>query len=337
MGAQHYQEAIAARAESALSRSADDPWQVSRLIARSVRSPLPGTARLPMGRLRRAGVRERALVGRFLYPRDAVVHRMDLTLPPPSGPEVVTLHDVVAWRFGDEEKPAAAASKELRRADAVICVSEFTAGEAADLLGLQRAVVVPNGVDEHFFEAQPLSSPALEDLGIRSPFALYAGGSAARKNLSGLAEAWRLLRQRVPETQLVLAGPRSEARDELFAGLDDVVHVGRVEDATLTGLMAAASTVVVPSTYEGFGLPALEALAVGTPVVCARTSSLPEVVGDAAVLVEPTGQDIAEGLEAVLLSQVDRDGLVARGRERAAQFTWDVSADRHAQVWRSLR
>lgn len=336
MGAQHYQEAIAARAESALSRTAGDPWRVDRVIARSVRSPLPGTARLPMGRLRRAGVRERALFGRFLYPRDTVVHRMDLTLPPPSGPEVVTLHDVVAWRFPDEEKPASAAADEIRRADAVICVSEFTAGEAADLLGLQQTVVVPNGVDDHFFEAQPLPAESLERLGVRGRFALYAGGSAARKNLAGLAGAWSLLRERVPDTQLVLAGPRSTARDELFAGLDDVVHVGRVDDATLTGLMASASTVVVPSTYEGFGLPALEALAVGTPLVCARTSSLPEVVGDAALLVEPTPDHLAQGLEAVLLGQTDNDTMVSRGRERAARFTWDVSAERHARVWEQV-
>lgn len=336
MGAQHYQESIATRADAALLRMSDTEWGVHRVVARSMRSSLAGTARLPMGRLRRAGLRERALLGRLLYPRHAVVHRMDLTLPPPPGPQVVTLHDVVAWRFPDEEEPAAAAVEELRSADAVICVSAFTAQEAAELLGLRQTVVVPNGVDDHFFNARALSDAALERLGVHGPFALYAGGSAARKNLASLATAWQSLRDRVPEAQLVLAGPRSVGRDALFADMDSVVHVGRVDVAILTGLMASASVVVVPSTYEGFGLPALEALAVGTPLVCARTSSLPEVVGDAALLVEPTSSDIASGLEAVLLDQVNHAAMTERGRARAARFTWNVSADRHARVWDSL-
>ena len=133
MGAQGYEEQVAARAESAL-REVDPSWQVHRLVFRSVRSDLPGTGRLPMGWLTGAGRRSRAAVGRVVYPPGAVVHRTALELPP--GPiDVVTLHDVVAWCFGDESPPVRAAAAELRSAAAVICVSEFTAGEARDLLG----------------------------------------------------------------------------------------------------------------------------------------------------------------------------------------------------------
>lgn len=337
MGAQHYQEAIAERAAPSLGRVSDQQWRVDRLIARSLRSHLPGTHRLPMGRLRHAGLRERTAMGRIVYPRGALVHRMDLNLPPAPGPQVITLHDVVAWRYPDEERPARAAAEELRRADVVVCVSQFTAQEAAEMLGLRNTVVVPNGVDDRFLQAQPLSSVGLEQMGIRPPFVLYAGGSAERKNLSGLAGAWGLLSTQFPDTELVLAGPRSAARDNLFRGLSRVNHLGRVGDDELPGIMAAATAVVVPSLYEGFGLPALEALAVGTPLVCAETSSLPEVVGDCAVLVEPTPAGLAGGLEAVLDDPREMTATVARGRKRAAQFTWEASADSHARVWDALR
>ena len=172
MGAQGYEEQLAARAESAL-REVDPSWQVHRLVFRSVRSDLPGTGRLPMGWLTGAGRRSRAAVGRVVYPPGAVVHRTALELPP--GPiDVVTLHDVVAWRFGDESPPVRAAAAELRSAAAVICVSEFTAGEARDLLGLTEVRVVPNGVAAAFFDAIPLDAPALAGLGLPRRFVLLS-------------------------------------------------------------------------------------------------------------------------------------------------------------------
>lgn len=179
MGAQGYEEQLAARAESAL-REVDPSWQLHRLVFRSVRSDLPGTGRLPMGWLTGAGRRSRAVVGRVVYPPGAVVHRTALELPP--GPiDVVTLHDVVAWRFGDESPPVRAAAAELRSAAAVVCVSEFTAGEARDLLGLTEVRVVPNGVAGAFFDAIPLDAAALAGLGLPRRFVLHAGGAARRK------------------------------------------------------------------------------------------------------------------------------------------------------------
>ena len=109
-----------------------------------------------------------------------------------------------------------------------------------------------------------------------------------------------------------------------------------MDDSTARGVMAAASAVVVPSIYEGFGLPALEAMAVGVPVVAARRSSLPEVCGDAAYLVEPDPAGLAEGLLAALDGGADVEAMVARGRHRAERFTWEASVSAHAAVRRVL-
>ncbi|WP_238695274.1 glycosyltransferase family 4 protein [Ornithinimicrobium flavum] len=261
---------------------------------------------------------------------------MDLILPPPAGPDVVTLHDVVAWEFKDESAPVAAAASELRAADAVICVSQFTAGEAERLLGLKDAVVIPNGVGEEYFSAVPLSPEQLTDVGLRQPYLLYAGGSAARKNLPGLAEAWRLVHDRLPEHSLALAGPRNRARDALFAGLPRIVHLGRLPDPLMPGLVAAAAVVVVPSLYEGFGLPALEAMAAGVPLVASNRASLPEVVGGAGTLVDPFGPSLAEGLEYAAGGGMAITAMVKKARGRATTFTWERSARQHAEVWGSL-
>jgi hypothetical protein len=112
MGAQAYQAAIETRASTALARI-EPGWRVEQSIARSRRSKLPGTTRLPMGWLTNASPRARRTVGAAVYPKEAVVHRMDLLLPPPPGAHVITLHDVVAWRFSDESPPVGAAAERL--------------------------------------------------------------------------------------------------------------------------------------------------------------------------------------------------------------------------------
>ena len=332
MGAQVYEEQIASRAATALG----EEWIVDRLIVRSLRSALPGTHRLPMGFLTRAPERARRELGRLVYPSSAVLHRMNLELPPSPHADIVTLHDVVAWKFADESSPVQAAAAELRRAAAVICVSAFTASEAVDLLGIDNPHVVPNGVDQRFFDAAALPPTALREMGIDGPFIFAGGGASERKNLSGLAEAWQRIRRARPELALVLSGPEHPRRTSLFRNLGGVHLVGRLPARVIPHLMAAASAVVVPSLYEGFGLPALEAMAVGVPVVAADTSSLPEVVGDCGILVPPDAGGISEGLLYAISGDSAVPEAVQRGRVRAATFTWERSADAHAAVWRQV-
>jgi len=133
----------------------------------------------------------------------------------------------------------------------------------------------------------------------------------------------------------VLVGPSDERRDRLFGALSGTVRTGRLDAESVPRLMAAAAAVVVPSLYEGFGLPALEAMAAGVPVVAARRGALPEVCGDAALLVETDADSLAEGMVAVLARDAATDARVERGRRRAEGFTWEASAAAHATLWRS--
>lgn len=334
MGAQAYQEQIATRAADALASVDPRTWRVRRIVARGVRSHLPGDLRLPLERIARASSGQRRAIGRMLFRGDRVTHRMSLELPP-AAHDVITIHDVVAWRFADESAPVPAAAEEARRAAAVICVSEFSAREAAELLGVRNPHVVYNGVDPRFLEASALDPTSRRELGLPERYILHAGGATRRKNLEGLAIAWPAVHRERPELELVLAGPSHPRRTELFDGMTGVRIVGRLPDEVMPGLVASAEVVVVPSLYEGFGLPALEAMAAGVPVVAAATSSLPEVVGAAGFLVAPDGPSIAAGLiDATSGSSLE--AMIAAGRERARQFTWERSAEGHARVWASV-
>ncbi len=331
MGQQVYERELARRAPAELGPR----WKVEEVVVRSLRSPLPGTVRIPSRLLIGASPALRRTVGRFIFRGSDVVHRMDLRLPPAPDPEVLTVHDVVPLRFPDEGRLPTDAASSARRAAVVVCPSQFAADEVASKLGVRSPVAIHNGVDQRFFGAAPLTEESLESRGIRPPFIVHAGGCTERKNLAGLAAAWPLVRSARPDATLVLVGPADDRRDRLFAPLPGTQRVGRVDDATLRGLMASAAAVVVPSTYEGFGLPALEAMAVGIPVVAAARSALLEVCGDAAYLVEPDAPGLAEGLVAALAGGPDTEAMIERGEQRARTFTWEASAAAHAALWRS--
>jgi glycosyltransferase involved in cell wall biosynthesis len=337
MGAQAYERRIITQASQALTDESATPWRVRELVVRSLRSPLPGTRRLPMRFLATAPAAVRREFGRMLFAGDTVSHRMGLELPPSPHADVVTLHDVVAWRFADESAPVPAAVEELRRAAAVICVSEFSAREAVEVLGIPHPHVVHNGVDARYFDATPLADEDLAAMGLHRPYVLHAGGAAERKNLAALAEAWPRVHRERPELTLALAGPPHPRRTALFDDMAGVRLLGRLPDEVMPGLVAAASAVVVPSLYEGFGLPVLEAMAANVPAVVANTSSLPEVAAGHAILVEPDGASIAAGLLDATSGDGSLTGMLRDARAHAGEFTWERSAAGHARIWDHLR
>lgn len=246
-------------------------------------------------------------------------------------PLVVTVHDLVPLRFPETMSAwnrfssRATLRRVLDAADILIASSQNTADDLSSLLKIpeSRIRVVWIGVDEIFFApAPPLPAET-------KPFVLFVGTPEPRKNLQRLIEAMKELRRRGFMHRLVIAGAGGWGDVQLEG--DFVERLGRVSDELLGSLYAHASCLAIPSIHEGFGLPAVEAMAVGTPVVAGAVGSLPEITGNAAVLVDPYDTSaIASGIERAI---DQRDKLIALGRARAKQFNWTEAASKVAGVY----
>jgi glycosyltransferase involved in cell wall biosynthesis len=241
--------------------------------------------------------------------------------------------------------------RSVRRADFIIADSENTRNDLVVLLGVRPSsvAVVPGGVEERF---KPVTDPeqlrrARKKLGVGdSAFVLAIGVLEPRKNLNRLMDAFVALKQRgnVPaDLKLVLAGGKGWLYDEIFdhhaasPARDDILMPGFVSDDALPAIYSAADVLAFPSLYEGFGLPLLEAMACGTPVVASRASCLPEVAEGAALLVDPMNVEGLTGeLELALLDQHVRARLIEQGRRRAAEYSWHRAAKELLAVYRKV-
>jgi glycosyltransferase involved in cell wall biosynthesis len=285
-------------------------------------------------------VREQLLLPRVIErERLDLVHFPHLTVPLlMTTPFVVTVHDLNYLDADATARPAllrAGFRLELlkaRRARALIAVSEHTRGEVARRLRLDpsRVAVTYEAADAPAVEPDPAT---LERHGIDAPFFLYVGSAYPYKNLARLIEAFALVDG---EYRLVLAGDQ----EDFGAALRDqaskrVIFTGPVSEAELAALYDAALAYAFVSLSEGFGLPGLEAMASGVPVVAARATSLPEVYGDAAHYCDPRDvESIAAALSEVAGDEELRSRLVARGRQRAAEFSWKRTAEQTLAVYR---
>ncbi|MCC6674725.1 MAG: glycosyltransferase family 4 protein [Thermomicrobiales bacterium] len=323
----------------------DESMYDAELLTRHPWRELP-VRRAPISRLNvdRLVFRESLPFARFLrvgQPKD--VYSPDFTAPAPGRARThITVHDL-AWLHPEAETPpplanflAPVVERSVRSATTVFTVSETIREEVIERYTISgdRVVLAPNAAAPQFFEAQPLSADALLAFGLRKPFLLAVGTIEPRKNLTTLFEALAHLPSRI---QLALSGRPGWRASEILGRIDElgssgqVVHLGFVPDDVLPRLMASADVVIYPSRYEGFGLPIVEALATGAPVIASRLPVFREVGGDLVDYVAPTDPvEIAAAIEHVLRRTPDADARRGR-KERARQFTWSESAEIVAQ------
>lgn len=267
---------------------------------------------------------------------------------------VVTIHDLSAERlpglsgrrFG-QWLASARTRWTARRADRVIAHSHSAAADMADCFGVapERIAVVPLGVGPEFFPEPPPTQDVVRARLApgRQGFILFCGSLEPRKDVPTLLQAFARLPDVRNRYRLVLAGGSGRASPGITAlvhtlGLSEVVAFeGYLEIPLLRALYSAAALFVLPSLYEGFGLPVLEAMACGAPVIAANTSSLPEVVGEAGLLVSPGDPGaLVEAMARVLQDPALATDLRRRGFDRAKRFTWEEAAARTLAVYRAV-
>ncbi len=257
-------------------------------------------------------------------------------------PVVLTVYDLIYFVLPDTDADAArvrrAQHSALERADRVVCISESTRRDLLRFVPLDAAKV----------SVTPLGPPPLPNIDggappdTGGPYVLHVGERQNYKNFDLLLQAWARSEELRAKMRVVAFSNRpftaAERNRQRALGLDEklVLHRGG-DDATLARYYTSATALVCPSRYEGFGLPVLEAMARGCPVVCSNTGALPETAGNAALLFDPTSaSELVRALESLVRAPAMTEDLRARGLRRVAQFSWDRCADETLAVYRSL-
>ena len=278
----------------------------------------------------------------FFFPTGADLTVFFNYIVPPRvhGKVVTTIYDMTYLRFPEtmntrnRRRLEEGMRRSVKRSDKIITISSFSKQELIALLRVpeDKISVIP---------CAPSFSMDLADFGemaqrygLCKPYLLYVGTIEPRKNLVRLIHAFELLKQKEDfPYQLVLAGGRGWQNEEIYHAAkestfyDDIIFTGYTSDAEKNCLYKNAALFIFPSIYEGFGIPPLEAMHWGCPVVSSTAASLPEVVGDAAELVDPSSvESIADGIAKVLSDSSHSENLIDKGYVRSSQFTWDSSA-----------
>jgi alpha-1,3-rhamnosyl/mannosyltransferase len=290
---------------------------------------------------------------RLFRDRLDLFHATHYVLPPLRSRAVVTIHDIIHLLYPQFLPNRAALfyarvmiRRALSRADRIITVSYNSKRDLVDYFGItpSRVEVIYNGVSPRFRPDLPEEEHArvASKYGLSRPYLLFLGGERPHKNVQNVVRAFAEARRSRPDLPhvLVLAGPmpKNSARiDALIAALDvgsALVRPGRIAEEDLPGLFAGADALLYPTLYEGFGLPVVESMACGTPVLTSSTSALQEIAGGYAYLVDPLDVDaIARGIIALTTDPKVRADFIELGRKRALDFSWDKAAERTLEVY----
>jgi len=263
-----------------------------------------------------------------------------LVIPPPKVKHVATLHDLAVLRNPERFRPwhrwsARKYLQRLHKADRVICISQFTANEAVSLLNLSRTKIdiVYNGCEFRADEGAPAEHPP--ECKVPDEFFLFVGSLEPGKNLSLLSQAYQLAESSgIVLPPLVLVGTRWVGLKQEGAPPRNWYYLGRQSDSVLIYLYRRAKALLFPSRYEGFGLPVVEAMVTGCPVICSPVSSLPEVGGNGAYFVDLNVTAYLNAMQRLDQDDKLREELIHRGVEQAEKFSWKRCAEETLNVYR---
>jgi len=262
-------------------------------------------------------------------------------------PFIVTVHDLVRNYFGFTKETLSERIllkldiRYIKRASHIIAVSQNTRNDLITYLKIpdNKISVIYNGIDHSLFK--PYNVKPLDE-----PYILYVGSERPRKNLDRLFEAFAKLKKEFPELKLVKVGVSGRSEKyrkntiKKLASLgitEDVIFIDHVSELELAYYYSSAQLLAYPSLYEGFGLPPLEAMTCGCPVVTSNTSSLPEVVGEAGIMVDPHDTDsLAQAMRQVLTDSELRDNMIRKGLEQSKRFSWEKTAEQTLEVYNKL-
>ena len=284
-----------------------------------------------------------------------VHHSPHYTMPIKSKvPTVVTIHDLTFFSHPEwHEKTKVALFKRsintaVKNADAIICVSNFTANCLESIVpGAKKVFVIPHGVEHDKFNPfESKDNPddqILSDFGIKNRFILFVGTIEPRKDVVGLVKAFDKIGGIYPDLKLVLAGVGGWGLSQVQEAIskakykEKIILTGYVPSKVLPALMRKASAMVYPSFEEGFGLPALEAMACGSPLITTKGSAMEEVSGGAAILITPGDNEaLAEALRQVIDKDNELEARRLLGLELAKNYTWNRAAVQHLKVYKEL-
>jgi glycosyltransferase involved in cell wall biosynthesis len=281
-----------------------------------------------------------------------VHHAPHYTMPERSKtPVVVTIHDMTFFDHPEWHERSKvllfrrAIAVATKRAAGLVCVSHYTAKRLQERFGELPVTVIPHGVDHARFrpESQPDDRRMLDELGVPGSFIAFVGTLEPRKDAPTLVRAFDRVADSHPDVHLVLAGQPGwgvDAVEEALAGSkhhERVVRTGFIPDAAVPALLRRARVVAYPSLSEGFGLPALEALACGAPLITTSGSAMEEVVDSVASLVPPGDVEaLADGLDTLLTSREKTTRFREGGPAVAARYTWEACAQAHAELYRQV-